>query len=159
MKSVEQLANEIAAGKTVQLSSDFTKGGAILGVLSALGAAAFLAPKFFNNPEGVKWNVVFAGVLFLGLIYLTFYQLVFAAEASLKGKKLVLKKVIGKQYEIDVSQVEKLKSFQSKSTKYTLLHFRGNDGKPEKALILNSNSILFGKEITAGEVIQLAQQL
>ena len=70
-----------------------------------------------------------------------------------------MKKVIGKKYEVDVSQVEKVSSFQSKSTKYTTVKFKDNNGNPEKALILNSNSIIFGKEVTAGEVIKLAQQI
>ena len=159
MRELERLKEKIQKEQTIQLSSDFTNGGAILGVVISVVAAFFLVPKILNNPEGFQANMLIAGLLLLVLIFLTFYQLFFAVEAELKGKKLKMKKVIGKKYEVDVSQVEKVSSFQSKSTKYTTLKFKDNNGNPEKALILNSNSIIFGKEVTAGEVIKLAQQI
>ncbi len=159
MRDLEKLREKIQKEQTIQLSSDFTKGGAILGVVISVVAAFFLVPKILNNPDGFQTNMLIAGLLLLVLIFLTFYQLIFAAEAELKGKKLKMKKVIGKEYEVDVSQVEKVSSFQSKSTKYTIVKFKDINGNPEKALILNSNSIIFGKEVTAGEVIKLAQQI
>ena len=137
---------------------DFTKGGAILGVVISTVATILLAPKIINNPDGFEVHHGVAGLLLLALIYLTVYQLIFATEAELKGKTLKLKKVIGKKYEINVNQVEKISSFQTQSTKYTNIQFKDNNGNPERALILNSNSILFGKEVTAADVIKLAQQ-
>ena len=159
MNDLVKLKRKIEQGEPIKLSSGFTKAGAISAVLLVLVVAYFMAPQMFNKSDGLQANVIVAGILFLVLIFLAFYQLIFASEAELTGKKLKLKKVIGKVYEINVDQIEKIRSFRSKSTKYTIIRFKTNNGLTEKALILNSNSILFGKEVTAGEAIEMAQKI
>ena len=159
MKDLEKLVEQIKKEQTIYLSSDFTKGGAIIGVIFVVGASFFIVPKLFDTSEGFQFNILIASALLLVLGAFAVFQLMYAAEAKLRGKKLILNKVIGKNYEVDVSQIEKISSFKSRSTKYTYLKFKGMDGNPEKALIFNSNSILFGKETSAGDVIKLAQQV
>ena len=159
MDDLEKIAKKIEQEQRIQLSSDFTKVGAITGIIAGVGAAVFFSYEVLTISGPLQWNKLLAGVLGFVLFFLTLYQLMYAAEADLKGKKLNIKKVIGKSYEIDVNQVTKLSSFNSKSTKYTLVRFTAPTGKLEKALILNNNSILLGREIVAGDVIKLAQQI
>ena len=78
MRELERLKEKIQKEQTIQLSSDFTNGGAILGVVISVVAAFFLVPKILNNPEGFQANMLIAGLLLLVLIFLTFYQLFFA---------------------------------------------------------------------------------
>ena len=159
MRNLEQVKEKIEKEQIIYLSSNFTKAGAIIGVLAAIAAAVIFLPKIFTNPEGFKFNLLLVGILTIVFLALAFYQLIYAADAKLKGKKLILKKVIGTSYEIDVNQVEKVSTFKSKSTKYTTVSFKGNNGNPEKALILNSNSIIFGRETSAGDIIEFAKSV
>ena len=159
MRELEKLREKIHNEQTIQLSSDLTKGGAIFGVVISVVVAFFLIPIILGNSDGLQANILIAGLLLIVLIFFAFYQLIFVAEAELKGKRLKMKKVIGKRYEIDVGQVKKVSSFKSKSTTYTTVKFKDDNGNSEKILILNSNSIIFGKGVTAGEVIKLAQQV
>ncbi|MTB51713.1 hypothetical protein [Lewinella sp. W8] len=159
MQDLGKLREKIQKGQTIQLSSDFTKGGTYITIGISIIAAIFLTPKILDSSEGLQTNILLAGVMLLVLVALAIYQLLYAAEAELRGKKLTLKKITGKEFVIDVNQVNKTSSFQSRSTKYTILKFVDGSGNPETALIMNSNSILFGKEVTAGEVVKLAQQL
>lgn len=75
------------------------------------------------------------------------------------ARPLHLNNVIGKKYKVDVGQITKISSFRLKTTKYTQLRFTDEQGQAQKALILSSNSILFGKQATAGDVLKLAQKI
>jgi hypothetical protein len=159
MEDLELLKEEIKDGRTIQLSSNFTKGGSILGALVAVIAAFFLVPIIQSNQTGLETRTIIGGLLLLLLVFATFYQLIFAAKAELTGRNLKLKKVIGTAYEIDISQIVGVSTFHSKNTKYTTVKFKDNNGNPQKVLILNSNSVIFGEEVAAGDVIKLAQQI
>lgn len=156
MEDLEQIKTDLENGYTVELSSGFTRAGAIFTVL----AVGFLAVILLAVIEaGTMSKKLIAGSVLALLVYLSLYQLIYAATAELEGKQLRLKKVIGKRYEVDVNQVEKVSMFNLKNTKYSIIRFKDNNGNPAKALILNSNSPLFGVDVAAGEVIQMAQKM
>lgn len=159
MRNLEQVKETIEKEQIIYLSSNFTKVGVIIGALAAIATAIIFLPNIFTNPDGFKFNFFLLVILIMVFLGLAFYQLIYAAEAKLKGKKLILKKVIGTTYEIDINQVEKVSTIKSKSTKYTTVTFKGNNGNPEKVLILNSNSILTGREVSAGDIINFAKTI
>lgn len=156
MEDLEQIKTDLENGYTVELSSSFTRAGAIFTVLAVGFIAVILLAVIETAPMSKK---LIAGSVLALLVYLSLYQLIYAATAELEGKLLRLKKVIGKRYEVDVNQVEKVSMFSLKNTKYSIIRFKDNEGNPAKALILNSNSLLFGVDVAAGEVIKMAQKM
>lgn len=68
------------------MSTSFTKVGAIGSVVFAIGTLFLLFPLVLSQSEGFQINLLNAGILLVGLLVLTVYQLIFAAEAALYGK-------------------------------------------------------------------------
>jgi hypothetical protein len=159
MEDLETLKQQIKHGEEIKLSSDFTTSGVILGLIVGLLGSAVLFSKIFNNLVDFKANILFAGVLMIVLLLLVLYQAAYAVTAKLEGKQLILKKVLGGRTELDVQQVHKISTFALKSTKYTNIKYTDSSGNTGRALIMNSNSLLFGREVSAGEIIKLAQAL
>lgn len=154
----ERLKEKISRGHAVQLSSDITQGAVFLVALAAVIMAIVIGYKM-TGEGGLSTNMLMAGGLTAALMAFAVFQTLHAAEAELKGKKLVLRKVIGPKYEVDVSRVVKMSSFNTQSTKYTLVRFQAEDGTEQKALIIGSNSLLFGRDHSAEDVIRLAQSV
>jgi hypothetical protein len=142
----------------IQLSSDWTKfiviGSVVVGVLGSL--FVFLV---FDRSKGTPTTQFIGTIGLIAIVGLVIYQLVIAAEAVLVAKNLTLNKIIGKEYDINVDDIEKLSSFSTRRIKYTFIRFVDDEGKTQRALILNSNSFIYGKEDTAIDIIKEAQSL
>lgn len=158
IENAEEITNDLKNGTPLQLSMRYSKGLVIFNfVLVALFLLCFA--DRFDLSNGIKTRQVIA-LIFLGLLLaLVTYQLLFSQYAEIRGKRILLRNLFGKEQEIDLNQVTKVSSFRLRRTIYTHLIFTNDHGNQERALILNSNSALFGKEVAASEIIRLAQEV
>lgn len=159
LQDLQQIRQMIQQGQKVRLSTKFTKPGTLLTAVFVAGFSFFILPTIVWDISLGNMGLLLAGILMLVMIGFALFQLIYAAEATLEGKQLFLKKVMGGSYDLNVSQVEKISSIKLRRTKYTFIKFIDSQGITSKALIMNSNSAIFGVEPGAGDVIKMAQQM
>lgn len=160
MDNYENLKNLILNGQPVRISTTITSFSVIGSAAVILLAVLFIGPPVFHSViNAPKPGIGISFLFMILLVSLVLYQLVFAAHADLTGRRLTLSKLIGPAYEIDVDQVEKISSFRLRGTIYTNLKFRDDMGILHRALILNSNSLFFGRDVPSGILIKLAQTI
>ncbi len=156
--NAEEIINELKNGTPIQLSMRYSRGLVILNfVIVTLFALCMFGT--YNPANEVKPSLILAGLALVLLFAFVTCQLLFSRYAEIRGKKILLKSIFGKEQEISLGQITKLSTFRLRRTIYTHLKFTNDNGYEERVLILNSNSMLFGKEVAASEIIQLAQQV
>lgn len=159
MTNYLKIKETVEKNSVLELSSSFTKAGSIFTFVLALVFFLIVITSITTHPGAIKGNMMLTLALITLIFGLSTYQLLHAADAKLKGKQLILKTVLGKEYQIHVNQIQNVSGFALKSTKYTIIKFADIDNTLRTILILNSNSIIFGRETSAKDIIQIAQQL
>lgn len=159
MWELENIRESIRKKEAIQISTRFTKWGTVLSAFILIPAVLSLWLLLTSNLGSRGASQILAMLLLLVITCLIVFQTIFAAEAVLEGKQLFINKILGPKYELDVSQIDKISHFQLKRTQYTIVKFHDNQGIAGTALIMNSNSIIWGKEVPAAEILKMAQQM
>ena len=161
MWELENIRDSIRKKEAIRISSGFTKWGTVLSVFILIPAilSVWILVSSSTNVFHSRATFILATFLLLVISGLVAYRTIFTAEAVLEGKQLFLNKLFGPKYELDVSQIDKISYFRMRRTQYTFISFHDNQGIASKALILNSNSVIWGKEVPAAEILRMAQQM
>lgn len=159
MWELENIRESIRKKEAIQISTRFTKWGTVLSAFITIPAVLSLWVLVTSNLGSRGATQILVMLLLLVITGLIVFQTIFAAEAVLEGKQLFINKILGPKYELDVSQIDKISHFQLKRTQYTIVKFHDNQGIASTALIMNSNSIIWGKEVPAAEILKMAQQM
>jgi len=155
MNDLNEIINRIKEEKPIKLSMDSSKSLVIISVLFVWVASFLLIRNYFIS---MGLNVILAGIVLLVLNVFMIYQFFRISDARLEGRSLKLKKILGSEINIDIDEIVKIRSFSAKSTKYTTIRYVVGE-KINKALIVNSDSALFGREISAGDVLKKAKEI
>jgi hypothetical protein len=143
--TTSMLMRDLEKGRPVKVSSDFSFFGAFL----SLAIAILFSIVIFNSKvTGLPI------VIYIVLLGLCIFQFVYVSNVILEGDKLIIKKLFRKTEVIFLSQIVDISTFKLKSTKYTFLKYNIDEYKDSKALILNSNSVLFGKQDTLKDLLE-----
>jgi len=159
MWELEIIRERIRKKEAIQISTRFTKWGAVLSAFILIPAVLSLWMLVSSNLRDRSVTQMIAMLLLFLLSCLIVFQTIFAAEAVLEGKQLFINRILGPKYELDVSQIDKISYFRLSRTQYTIVKFHDNQGIARTALIMNSNSIIWGKEVPAAEILRMAQQM
>ena len=154
MEEFEDIINEIKQGKQIELSWTSTTLATKFAAITVLFADFFFIYFF----KCIEQNVIIIIALFVFLNIYAGLQFFYSCEAYLKGKTLSIKKVFRKEININIETILEVNSFTIKSTKFTIIKYE-LDGRFEWASITNSNSIIFGIEYSAAEIIKIAKNI
>ena len=158
MPTLDEIKTALQRKEIVTLSSKMTHIGAYGAPVIALVGCAVFWSELLKSTRVDAIQMAIGGLLLI-ILGFSIYQLLVMSTATLEGKKVRLRKVLGKSYTFELKDIEKASSFALKNTRYTLLKFTDTDQKQQKVLLINSRSLLFGSEPSAKEIITLAQEL
>ncbi len=142
------LMRDLEKGRPVKVSSDFSFFGAFFSLAIVI---LFSMVIFHNKVAGLPI------VIYIALLGLCIFQFAYVSKVILEGDKLIIKKLFRKSEVINLSQIVNISTFKLKSTKYTFLKYNIDEYKESKALILNSNSVLFGKQDTLKDLLEYSK--
>lgn len=139
--------------KEIRLSSPFTKvslfiGATLLILIIPVSVLAVMDAREFH------FGMVLAPIILIALLAFFGYLFVYVCEAKISGTKLVVKKLFRPAQTIDFIQIGYISSFRLKRTKYTTFEIKKGRGVFEKAIIMNSKSILSFEKMDAEEVLR-----
>lgn len=121
MKNIEELKNQIARGTEIKISSKYTN----FGVIGSIVGVFVILPLILTtiNITDDKGILIIASLLTLALAVLTILQFKYAVNARLNGNSLIVKSVFGNEEQITLDQIQDLKEFALKNTKYTIVKY------------------------------------
>lgn len=153
MKDLENVINELKKGRQIELTWSATFVVTKIMAIAALVASIVFLVNLTNISEKTGYFLAF--IIFLNVYAcLNFY---FTSKASLKGKMLSIKKIFREEKEIPIDTIVRIWSFALKSTYYTIIKYE-LEGKIDWALIINSNSWIFGRELSAADILKAAKK-
>ncbi|QKG78886.1 hypothetical protein [Tenuifilum thalassicum] len=154
--TASMLMRDLEKGRPVKVSSDFSFFGAFIGLIIVL-LYSFILFAIMKDPS-TEFNKLALPLIFYFIILgLTIYQFIFVSKVFLVGNKLLIKKIFRKKETVLLNQIQNISTFRLKNTKYTIVSYKLDNGLESKALILNSNSVLFGKQETLEDLLEYAK--
>lgn len=152
------LVSKLNQKEPVLLSLKGAKFWIVLGLVLLMSAFVFFVSQFFKEDFVPKNTLTLSAIFYFSVIALYLWVAFNAVELKIIGKELMVKPLFFKpEFKINVQQVQKVKSFSLKRTRYSMVWFTNNFSVEEKFLVLQSNSLIFGVQPTVKDVVELAK--
>lgn len=154
MKDIESVMLEVKKSRQIELTWSATFLVTKLMTITVLAASI----AFFVNLTNLSGTAGFVLVFIIVLNAYAGLNFYFTSKASIKGKTVTIKKIFRQEIGFPIEAIKRIRSFALKSTNYTLIKYDWN-GKSDWALIVNSNSWIFGRELPASDILRAAKKI
>ena len=159
MGNLEKIRQNIAANVETRLSMRYSfLIVIILFVITIVSFLVFLEP-YLDRQKVYDQDFLISGLFFVIPFGLLLFIGKYLSKLHITGKMLKIKRLFGEGEIINVKQIERVKYFRLKNTRYHWITYQNNFNVTQKILVITTESFLWGKQPPIEDVIELATKM